>query len=40
VIQVLERANLKFEFPVEWGVDLQSEHERYLKEKTQRNRSS
>jgi asparaginyl-tRNA synthetase len=23
----------KFEFPVEWGVDLQSEHERYLTEK-------
>jgi asparaginyl-tRNA synthetase len=32
-IQVLERANEKFEFPVEWGVDLQSEHERYLTEK-------
>src|SRR5258708_40189197 len=32
-IQVLERANEKFEFPVNWGVDLQSEHERYLTEK-------
>jgi asparaginyl-tRNA synthetase len=32
-IQVLERANEKFEFPVSWGVDLQSEHERYLTEK-------
>jgi asparaginyl-tRNA synthetase len=32
-IQVLERANEKFEFPVKWGVDLQSEHERYLTEK-------
>src|SRR5213082_215893 len=31
-IQVLERANQKFEFPVKWGVDLQSEHERYLTE--------
>jgi asparaginyl-tRNA synthetase len=31
-IQVLERANQKFEFPVSWGVDLQSEHERYLTE--------
>jgi len=30
---VLERANVKFEFPVQWGVDLQSEHERYLPEK-------
>ena len=32
-IQVLERAKgRKFEFPVSWGVDLQSEHERYLTE--------
>ncbi len=31
-IQVLERAR-KFEFPVEWGIDLPSEHERYLTEK-------
>src|SRR5207237_5831914 len=32
-IKVLERTNEKFEFPVKWGVDLQSEHERYLTEK-------
>jgi asparaginyl-tRNA synthetase len=32
-IAVLERAKEKFEFPVKWGVDLQSEHERYLTEK-------
>jgi asparaginyl-tRNA synthetase len=32
-ISVLERANQKFEFPVKWGIDLQSEHERYLTEK-------
>src|SRR2546423_6180296 len=32
-IDVLERSNQKFEFPVNWGVDLQSEHERYLTEK-------
>src|SRR5256714_7939353 len=32
-ISVLERAQEKFEFPVKWGVDLQSEHERYLTEK-------
>jgi asparaginyl-tRNA synthetase len=32
-ITVLERANDKFEFPVKWGIDLQSEHERYLTEK-------
>ncbi len=31
-IGILERAKQKFEFPVEWGVDLQSEHERYLTE--------
>jgi asparaginyl-tRNA synthetase len=31
-IAILERAKQKFEFPVEWGVDLQSEHERYLTE--------
>jgi asparaginyl-tRNA synthetase len=29
-IEVLKRANRSFEFPVEWGLDLQSEHERYL----------
>src|SRR6185437_11771094 len=32
-IAALQRANQKFEFPVSWGVDLQSEHERYLTEK-------
>jgi asparaginyl-tRNA synthetase len=32
-ISILERAKDKFEFPVKWGVDLQSEHERYLTEK-------
>jgi asparaginyl-tRNA synthetase len=32
-IRVLERANEEFEFPVKWGIDLQSEHERYLTEK-------
>ena len=31
-IGVLEWSNQKFEFPVHWGVDLQSEHERYLTE--------
>ncbi len=29
-IKELEKASVKFEFPVKWGVDLQSEHERYL----------
>jgi asparaginyl-tRNA synthetase len=32
-ISVLERAKQKFEFPVKWGIDLQSEHERYISEK-------
>lgn len=35
-IKILEKAiaeGTKFEFPVSWGVDLQSEHERYLVEK-------
>lgn len=32
-IKILEKADQKFEFPVRWGVDLQSEHERYLTEK-------
>ncbi|NQT55837.1 MAG: asparagine--tRNA ligase, partial [Desulfobacteraceae bacterium] len=32
-IEILSRAQEKFEFPVNWGCDLQSEHERYLCEK-------
>jgi asparaginyl-tRNA synthetase len=32
-IKVLEQAKEPFEFPVFWGCDLQSEHERYLTEK-------
>ncbi|MEQ8999236.1 MAG: asparagine--tRNA ligase [Coleofasciculus sp. B1-GNL1-01] len=31
-IAQLEKADRKFEYPVEWGADLQSEHERYLAE--------
>lgn len=31
-IALLEKSGRKFEFPVEWGLDLQSEHERYLAE--------
>ncbi|MBM4319586.1 MAG: asparagine--tRNA ligase [Deltaproteobacteria bacterium] len=31
-IRVLEQAPRSFEFPVHWGMDLQSEHERYLTE--------
>jgi len=32
-VEILKKAEQKFEFPVEWGCDLQSEHERYLCEK-------
>jgi asparaginyl-tRNA synthetase len=32
-IKELKIAKEKFEFPVEWGTDLQSEHERYLTDK-------
>ncbi len=32
-VDVLKAANAKFDYPVEWGIDLQSEHERYLVEK-------
>ncbi len=32
-VDILLASNQKFEFKVEWGIDLQSEHERYLVEK-------
>ncbi len=32
-VELLKKHNSEFEFPVEWGVDLQTEHERYLSEK-------
>jgi asparaginyl-tRNA synthetase len=32
-VKILEDSGEKFEFPVYWGADLQSEHERYLVEK-------
>ena len=31
-IDILKKSGKAFEFPVEWGTDLQSEHERYLAE--------
>lgn len=31
-VEILEKSGKKFEFPVYWGVDLASEHERYLVE--------
>ncbi|MBO5745439.1 MAG: asparagine--tRNA ligase [Clostridia bacterium] len=32
-IEILEKSGEKFEYPVGWGEDLQTEHERYLTEK-------
>ena len=32
-IEILKASGEQFEYPVEWGVDLQSEHERYITEK-------
>lgn len=32
-IELLKKSGEKFEYPVEWGNDLQTEHERYLTEK-------
>lgn len=31
-VRILEKSGKEFEFPVKWGLDLQSEHERYLAE--------
>ena len=31
-IDILEKSGKKFEYPVKWGIDLQTEHERYLAE--------
>ncbi len=31
-VTILKNANRKFEYPVEWGMDLQTEHERFLTE--------
>ena len=32
-IEILKKSGQKFDYPVEWGHDLQTEHERYLTEK-------
>jgi len=32
-VDILKKSGQKFEYPVEWGHDLQTEHERYLTEK-------
>ena len=31
-VEILKKADVKFDYPVEWGCDLQTEHERYLTE--------
>ena len=31
-VEILEKADRKWQFPVAWGIDLQTEHERYLTE--------
>ena len=33
-VSILEKTDKKFEYPVSWGIDLQSEHERYLGRRT------
>jgi len=35
-ISLLEKSSEKFEFPVSWGIDMQSEHEKYLCDHCQR----
>lgn len=32
-IEILQNSGVEFEYPVSWGTDLQTEHERYLTEK-------
>jgi asparaginyl-tRNA synthetase len=36
-INILERSGEKFQYPVSWGLDLQSEHERFLTERVLRS---
>jgi asparaginyl-tRNA synthetase len=31
-IEILEKSSKEFEYPVKWGIDLQTEHERYISE--------
>ncbi len=31
-IELLEKADVKFDYPVKWGMDIQTEHERYITE--------
>lgn len=36
-IELLEESKEEFQYPVEWGIDLQTEHERYITEKVYKN---
>jgi asparaginyl-tRNA synthetase len=38
-IEILQQADKTFEYPVQWGADLQTEHERYLTEEHFKNQS-
>ena len=31
-VELLKKSGKEFQYPVEWGIDLQTEHERYLTE--------
>ena len=31
-VDILKKSDKKFQYPVEWGIDLQTEHERYITE--------
>ncbi len=35
-VEMLEKSGEKFEFPVKWGIDLQSEHEQYICKKLEK----
>jgi len=39
-VELLEKENTNFEYPVHWGTDLKTEHERYLTEKSLKNQFS
>ena len=39
-IELLKQSGHKFDYPVDWGCDLQTEHERYLTEQCSRSRCS
>lgn len=32
-VEIVEKSGVKFEFPIKWGLELQTEHERYITEK-------